>query len=201
MHCTGIIIIIFTCDIQPRPHLRSKIVSHIDVLNIRSSRFVQVIVKIVTPCFIFIAFFAQVSIVHARKVYWKHDSDEQSSGYTSTCETTFGRGCETIFGSGCGRGYVSHDSYSCLPVQLGVTFSYFSYEFDYLQRRQLASYISASPASIYSQLAMDIRTFTFISAVFLAIGSKEGLCHRCIHDRIAVSYSYSYFLYQLHGQL
>ena len=50
----------------------------------------------------------------------KHD--EQGSGYTSTCETTFGRGCEAIFGPGCGRGYMSHDIYICLPVQLGVTF-------------------------------------------------------------------------------
>ena len=51
----------------------------------------------------------------------KHDSDEQGNGYTSMCETTFGRGREPIFGPGCGRGYMSHDSYICLPVQLGVT--------------------------------------------------------------------------------
>ena len=79
-----------------------------------------------------------------------------------------------------------HDRYNYLPVQwCGV---YFSYKASINRKAQYSGKPSIA-------IAMDISTISFISAVLLVIGNKEGLCHRCIHDRIAVSCSITFFLY------
>ena len=109
-------------------------------------------VKIVTPCFIFIAFFVRVPMASAcgeGVLGAGHGSDGQGGGCTSTCEATFGLGCEAIFGPGCGRGYMSHDSYICLPVQLGVTFISVTNLIIYIETLAIAIYLQA----VYIQLA------------------------------------------------